>query len=587
MSKCIPRYRLTYNLCISKQYTRLLDKHGCLASNSMFNRFVSNSVRGKLAKYSHLSSSQIYTKKFYSQRAVPNEYSEELTSDSSSLCQEKQPPRKVCQSGTTEYLYIPQRALAKTNSILQPHMDFSAVFRNLNEVVANLRLRGSNVDLPYLQHLKESSERFHYILTSKERLQAHEHAIKRFLKSGKMSVGEQFVEGVDIAKASEVEIRNLRRHLRDRIKVLKRDFEDLEVEVVPELLGLPNTLSEETKQMGTKIDYFNEKPYLNRLSRPHWALKDASTGEDLLTLSTVGEGSVYFLSHNAAQLDMALGDMASRRLEGKGFLPHVNPDFVRGALVEACCMLNHRQTAGSSLAELPSIESAHPVRTVGDKGKDHVTPLMLAGGASLPAYMGYFTKSTVTNLSKFLPQKLYCVGKLYTEPLPDASAGVFTSMQSSSVSCLILDTKENLTFEQDAVSELLGLVQEVYGSLGVHYRIVTLPPQGLRQHEKRAYSVQMITTCNLTEQAEFSDQPDTAYIEVGRISVCGDFLSRRLYMTYQREKVSGEEKRHDFLQCVFGELMNVSRVIAVAAENSQDCEGSCDVEALLTRVEDA
>ena len=539
---------------------------------------------------------------------------------------------KICPASMT-YLYVPRHKANDIFEAVQAHMDYDPVFENIDLLFDNLKLRGIDVSKNYLHFLKSKWIEFKSIQNEMNPLvidMKRVDAQRKRLKQKKSSFKDQkerslIINGINIYEATVDQLNVLfYEQLRPKIKRCADRLVYLETEIVPELLAIPNILSDETPLYHNVTEYVSEgiSSRLNSNSKPHHELKSLDSNENLFQFSAADRNNIFF-NHDLALAETVLEDHIGVKLEKLGFLRQANPDFARAVCVEASSSLSTPKSSTDLSADCGSLSvnnGQFPPPSVSFGVTEKTSPLMLVGGASISSFLGYYARATIRDVNKFLPQNLYTVGRLY-ENIPsnsndgsldkdsdisvsERSESVFTSMQKSSISCFILDHKERLNFETETVRNLLSVLKNIYDDIGIHYRIIKLSPRNLGRHEKMAYSVQMKTCSNLSivDCTEKSDaKTDFPYIEVGRISVCGDYISKRLLITYSRENygkdssddlesldenVESRLKKHDFLQCVFCELLNINKVLAAVTEDLQDKSGLCNMKEFMKRFSD-
>lgn len=526
-------------------------------------------------------------------------------------------------------LYVPRHRCNEMFSTLVPYMNYDFL-EDAAALSEELQLRdGATLDCnspKHLMQLRQQWHQFQHLKANTDVIDAKILKVTKRLKILKKGKAEnkptvpEVVEGINIHDAIKDELLLLLNKLTYIRKTAVLPLQLFEDELIPELLGLPNTLSPNTAKYTCKVERFFSPPLFSFPPRSHVQLGYLTKG---LELSPTSLGS-YYLHGRLAEVELALQDYVADTLDVHGYLQQVNPDFAKGVSIEGCAMETKDTTQKTST-----------LRLVRNSAEEDIAPLFLVGGASLPSYVGYFAKKKVTNISKFLPQKLYSVGRLYNPPrtfyssndevaeMPNTSdiknvdtkseigaAGIFSSMQTSSVSCFILNDKENPITESSIVQEVLRIVRSIYDGLELHYRLVHLRAGLLKPHEKQAISIQMLTTtdvlmtshqrsnsnnsiasdgkttsdiidCSKISHDEVSDMSgcsidseEAGYVEVGRVSVCGDYISKRLLMTYVKNAPQVQVEEHNFLECVYCEVLNVSKFLAVMLENLQTHSGS-------------
>lgn len=519
-------------------------------------------------------------------------------------------------------------------SALVPHLEIlDSVLLDVTILQEQLQLRyGPRVDntTEHLLNLKQEWQRFKLVRDNIEAIDTDIYKVIKQLKLLKNNEAgteaEEIVNGVVINELDQTELMKLFKKLNMILKKAILPLRYLEDYIIPELLKLPNTISSNSPlhldQVETSVFL---PPDIKFEPKSHLLLGKFSK---TIEMSVTSPGS-YYLSGKLAECELALQDYVADILDRHQFLQHSNPDFSKGICVEACGM-NHLEKGYS--------HSGEALRLIRNAAQEDASPIFLVGGASLPSFLGYFAKRIVTNVAKFMPQKLFAVGRLYNNPeslclsdhhnINSTSAtdnsstsvyqssttgnDIFSSIQTTAVTSLTLYMKD-IRAESLVVAEMLDIISAIYDGLGLHYRVVNLRASLLKSYEKQSYSIQMLSTkpprVTNTISGVNDNDPSTVqsdavnntdfnsntscevspfqYVEIGRLSVCGSYISRRLLMLYAKEgdshvPVEHRPPEHEFMECVYCQLLNVSKFLAVMLENTQTDTGSYRVpDALL------
>jgi len=162
----------------------------------------------------------------------------------------------------------------------------------------------------------------------------------------------------------------------------------------------------------------------------------------------------------------------------------------------------------------------------------------LVGSASTPALLTYFVKNILQNPS-VLPLKYYSVGRQYR---PSLDPRLANPQQTSAAGLLALNTCEeqlNQTFE-DIIDDL----KRFYDHLGINYRLVSIAAEKLNLAESFRIELQMWSNS------------DNDYVKVAEVSKYGDYLSKRLALTYS----ASNHLRN--LHVIAGTFMDVFKVLS-------------------------
>ena len=160
------------------------------------------------------------------------------------------------------------------------------------------------------------------------------------------------------------------------------------------------------------------------------------------------------------------------------------------------------------------------------------------GSASTPALLTCFVKNILQNPS-VLPLKYYSVGRQYR---PSLDPSLANPQQTSAAGLLALNTCEeqlNQTFE-DIIEDL----KRFYDHLGINYRLVSIAAENLNLAESFRIELQMWSNS------------DNDYVKVAEVSKYGDYLSKRLALTYS------DSNHLRNLHVIAGTFMDVFKVLS-------------------------
>ena len=181
--------------------------------------------------------------------------------------------------------------------------------------------------------------------------------------------------------------------------------------------------------------------------------------------------------------------------------------------------------------------------------KNPSSRIHLVGGASLISFLAMHTKQLIN--PKNFPLRYFTTGRQYT-PFPDdlVPVGLFTVCQSSAAHGFAMVTESGSEEYKLEFEKLLQKVIQIYDNIGIHYRIVMRPAFELRPWESLRVSIELWSS--------FSQQ----YVEVGFVSACGDFLSKRLLIAYQTKD------GRNFPAVISGTVLSVPRLLACLLEQN-------------------
>lgn len=180
----------------------------------------------------------------------------------------------------------------------------------------------------------------------------------------------------------------------------------------------------------------------------------------------------------------------------------------------------------------------------------------LVGGASIYSFVAFFIKNVVSNANG-LPKTFFTVGKRYKPVVPDQDRSLWNMRQSSAVYCFNIGqaTRHPQKLTQ-AFEKQVEIVTDLYKKIGLHFRKVSVAAFNLHPSEGARVSFQMWSPSK------------NDYIEVGHVSLYGDYLSKRLML-----KAMYKVDKYINLEVIAGEVMNLHKVIGIAVETTQQASG--------------
>ncbi|XP_065345719.1 serine--tRNA synthetase-like protein Slimp [Cloeon dipterum] len=390
-------------------------------------------------------------------------------------------------------LYVTSVRAQETYGVLQPNLDAESKFRNLEELKNVIAVRGmENVNV---EKLKESWD----FLESVK-------AIKRNIELKREATTKELKELFKDEKKNEKEIKPLKAvsvMLRDNLKSMTQEIAALEDNVILKLLQLPNDLHPKTPPEKNKIFYEVDN---STSMQPH---------KDLIRFQ---KNAVEDVTSAKAHLELSLSQICYKTMGG--YVKSANSDFVKSVIAEGCG-LAHRDA--SSVLILLSDEDTSPDASV-----------HLVGGASRASFCALFAKTL--NAYETLPIKLVTVGRQY---YPDRELASPVQTTAAEVFAVLENCREK---EYDVYMDMLEDVKCLYNSLSVPYRLVSLSGRELKNWESLSTAIEIFSV----RKNEF--------VQVGFLSLCGPYISRRLLMKYKQKKSS------DFLNVITGTVMDFNKV---------------------------
>ncbi|KAG0597862.1 hypothetical protein M758_12G026200 [Ceratodon purpureus] len=282
---------------------------------------------------------------------------------------------------------------------------------------------------------------------------------------------------------------------------------------------------------------------------------------DFEAASEVSGTKFYYLKNEAVLLEMALINWTMSKLLPKGFTPLSTPDLVRSTVVEKCGFQPRGQNT-----QVYSVEG---------------TDLCLAGTAEIPVG-GMYMDSMLPESA--LPLKLLAYSHCFrTEAGAAGSAtrGLYRVHQFSKVEMFVICRPD----ESDALhEELISLEEELYASLGLHFKTLDMSTEDLGAPAYRKYDVE-------------AWMPGLGrYGEISSASNCTDYQSRRLNIRYRPAAAAtspaappppkGKKVKASLPSPRFAHTLNatacaVPRMMIAILENNQQEDGSVVIPEVL------
>lgn len=412
-------------------------------------------------------------------------------------------------------LYITSDKAQETFRVLSPYIDFEERIKNKVELEENVKSRGLNIDINKIEKY------WHFYKTIDQ--------TKRVLQLTKEEIGKQISKLLKEPDRNSKEINKLMVHSRlvkDDLKNVKEYLYGIEEHAVENVLSLPNNLHPNTPRVTQSVIYtFLEKT--NEKSDHH-----VDIGTKLgLTERINGK---LFLKNDAALFELATQSYFENFLSHHQYKAFSNADFVRSVIVEGC------GTDFRSKSEILTLQDKH------DDKNHELNKLHLVGGASHYSFMAFYARHFVQ--STYFPLRHYASGRRY-KPVTSDDCSFFNLEQETAIE--IFTATHNCEVASSWIfEELSSLIVELYKSLGYHFRVVYVPAAQLSRHESLRVSVEMYS--NYLQ----------SYVEVASVSVCEDYLSKRLLFTYSDGKV------WKYPCVITGTLLSVQKLLACILENS-------------------
>ncbi|XP_047999394.1 serine--tRNA synthetase-like protein Slimp [Leguminivora glycinivorella] len=296
-----------------------------------------------------------------------------------------------------------------------------------------------------------------------------------------------------------------------------------------EVLKLPNTLHEKTPLKEYQVIHSHS-------STPNNNKDHLKIGREK-NLINFKKNENYYLTGDAAIFELGAKFYFNNVLRNSNFIQFSNPDFVKSVIVEGCGE-DHTDPDATFILHHNEDTKVNPD-----------SRLHLTGGASLCSFFAYHAKNVL--FAKSLPLNYFSMGRQYI-PSPTEEDNLFHVSQASVVQ--IFNVTKGSKECDVSRGRIIEILKDAYTKLGYHYRIVLVPAHELALWESLRVVIEMYSSSM------------KKYVNVAEISVSGDFISKRLMLTYT------ENKESKFPHIISGTVLNVPKLLACAIE--QDSEFS-------------
>ncbi|HEX8200039.1 MAG TPA: serine--tRNA ligase, partial [Isosphaeraceae bacterium] len=255
----------------------------------------------------------------------------------------------------------------------------------------------------------------------------------------------------------------------------------------------------------------------------------------------------YFLKNDAVLLELALQQFAIGRLVAHGFTPIITPDLARNAILEGIGF-----TPRGTETQIYSVEDSD---------------LSLIGTAEIT--LGGMLADEILDEDR-LPLRFVGLSHCFrTEAgaAGRASKGLYRVHQFTKVEMFAF-TAGTLEASGAMHLELLAIEEEIFGALGIPYRVLDIGTGDLGGPAYRKFDL----------EAWMPGRGDGGeYGEVTSTSDCTDYQARRLGIRYRPDGQKGTR----FVHTLNGTAIALSRALIVILENYQRADGRIDVPEVL------
>ncbi|CAH1640998.1 unnamed protein product [Spodoptera littoralis] len=394
---------------------------------------------------------------------------------------------------------------------ITPHIDFPEKTHQKDAFVKVLQRRKADIDLVKMENLWKI---YQDLNTKKADYIKKKDEISRQL-------GKLIKKEPDSEETKKLKMQS--DFIKENIKKLKGHLWSAEEAAIVEFLKMPNYLHSRTPDENNKVIY-------THLSKPQNCKHHLEVGKEL-NMIDFKKNENYYLLGSGAVFELGAKFYFSKILKDSNFVQFSNPDFVKSLVIEGC-------------------------------GKDHTNPdlsfilhhnedtkvnvdsrLHLTGGGSLASFLAYHAKNVM--YAKVFPLRYFTMGRQYV-PATSNEDSLFNVSQSSVVE--IFGATKTEQDQDNFFDELIDILKLAYSKLGYHFRLSLVSADKLAMWESLRVSIEMYST-------SLKD-----YVEVGNVSLSGDFISKRLMFMYK------ENNENKFPCLISGTVLNVPKLLACALE---------------------
>ncbi|KAG0172098.1 seryl-tRNA synthetase [Apophysomyces sp. BC1034] len=302
----------------------------------------------------------------------------------------------------------------------------------------------------------------------------------------------------------------------------------------------------------------------------HLTLAERLDMLDFEQAALVSGSKFYYLKNSGVWLEFALIQYALEKAAGRGFTPVITPDVVRTSIAYGCGFQPRKKEA----SQIYDVSTTSTIHTSAPK-------LCLAGTAEIPL-AGMFAKSMPRE--EELPKRVVGFGRAFRAEAGHGSAeerGLYRVHQFSKVELFAVTTPSQ---SETVLEEFRDLQEELFGDLGLCFRILDMPTEELGASAYRKYDIEAWMPGR------------EAWGEISSTSNCTDYQTRRLdirYLSSQFKENVGpkdvrvpwhiKEKWVDFCHTLNGTAMAVPRVMVALLETHQQQDGSIAVPPALRK----
>ncbi|XP_026327116.1 serine--tRNA ligase, mitochondrial isoform X2 [Hyposmocoma kahamanoa] len=253
---------------------------------------------------------------------------------------------------------------------------------------------------------------------------------------------------------------------------------------------------------------------------------------------TCGHKSYYFLGE-LAELEEALIKYSVSALLNKGFELVSVPDILPSSILESCGM-----TVNRDRTQIYSLDPLH-----------HGPDLYLSGTAEMS--LAGLLMNTL-HAKSLLPLKLTAVSRCYRAETSSVleERGIYRVHQFTKVEMFAVTTPDQ---SEEMLEYLRETEEELFTPLGIHMRVLDMPPHELGAPAYRKYDIEAW----MPGRRNFG--------EISSCSNCTDYQSRRLHIKYTHNNAT------KYVHTLNGTACAVPRMLIALLETHQDPKGKISI----------
>jgi len=420
-------------------------------------------------------------------------------------------------------------------------LDIKFIVNNKSLVIENLKKRGNENIIPYIEKLEEIYEKRNKLIQETDSLKAERNQQSKLIAKLKK-------EGKDVTH-----IFKEMKELKQKIETLDKELNFLEERKKELLLGIPNILDERVpygkdETQNVVVRMWGKKPDFDFKPRTHWEIAEKTGIIDFKRAVKLAGSRFALYKGLGAKLERALiSFMLYVHLKEHGYTEFLPPFIV-----------NSRTMTGTG--QLPKFKE--------DLFKIEGYDYYLIPTAEVPL--------TNIHAEEILDEDMLPLYYTAYTPCFRSEAGSY----GKDVRGLIRQHQFNkvelvkVTKPEDSFQELEKLTrdaEEILRRLNLHYRVISLCTGDLGFSSAKTYDLEVW----LPGQG--------VYKEISSCSNCTDFQARRARIRFRRKGKKGTE----FVHTLNGSGLAVGRTLVAILENYQQEDGSIRIpEALVPYMDD-